>query len=964
MDRISAAEAARSLADLARRVADEGETVVIEADGRPLAALMPLSELRRSSGRAGEPGLAKRALEIGGLGYWIWDNERDCYEICSEELARLLGYSLDAYLATHATYRAHLDHIHPDDRARYAEVIAEARAQARGYDLEFRDLGPEGHYRYLRERGEPVLGVDGALIAILGTLQDVSDYKRTEAELREARDHLEQVVAQRTAAFQRANQALRDSEARLKAFIDHSPALISIKDTGGRYLLVNRSARLLYGIDPEFAVGKRVGDVMPQAVAAEVEAMDREVLETGEPRQREIRAPRGGEWRTFDVTKFPFREDSGAALGIGTVVIDITERKQAEEALRESNERFRSVVDSSPTAIFLKDTQGRFLRVNRRFETWYGRRETEVVGKTSRDLFPQAYAQLYTEMDDQVLASGEICERECLVPFADGRDRLVLVTKFPVREPDGRISSIGTINTDLSDRQQAQQRLRESEQRLSLAVQLSKLGHWIWDVASDRCLFCSLEHARLYGLSVERFTEQVATRGQRFAMVHPEDCARVEASFAALRAGERIELEYRVVTPQQAVRHVREIVEALAGPDGATVQEHGVTQDVTEQKLAEDRLYQAQKMEAVGQLTGGIAHDFNNLLAIIQGNAELLSEELESGKPEVEEILDAVLRGAALTQRLLAYSRRQPLHPLPVHLGRLVIGMAPLLERTLGEAIEVRTRVPDDLWIVTADGGQVESALLNLAINARDAMSAGGRLTVECRNQPLDAGFVARHPEASPGDHVVLSVGDTGSGMSPEVLAHAFEPFFTTKEIGQGSGLGLSMVYGFARQSGGYAAIESEEGRGTTVRLFLPRSGAAMEESAGQAADGEVPRGRNEMVLLLEDNPAVRALDRRVLVGLGYRVLEAATARQAGSLMASGEVDLLLSDVILPGGVSGPQFAEQARRRDPALKVVFMSGYPAESATAGGLLGPDQILLNKPFRRHDLACALRRALGP
>ena len=351
-------------------------------------------------------------------------------------------------------------------------------------------------------------------------------------------------------------------------------------------------------------------------------------------------------------------------------------------------------------------------------------------------------------------------------------------------------------------------------------------------------------------------------------------------------------------------------------------------------------------MEAVGQLTGGVAHDFNNLLAVIMGNMELLEEELNLETPALKAVLRAVERGSELTQRLLAYSRQQTLMPQKVDLAALVSGMTDLLTRTLGATVEIEIIEAPDLWLVSADPGQVENAILNLALNARDAVPDGGKLTIECRNEIFDAAYLATNPEAIAGEYACLSVTDNGVGMSEEVQSRAFEPFFTTKEVGEGSGLGLSMVYGFATQSGGHVAIYSEEGVGTTVKLNLPRAMEVVEPVAIDPANETAPvedviRGGNERVLIIEDDPDLRPLTVRILQELGYTVVAAQDAAEAGLLLEKEAVfDLVLSDVVLPGGVSGPQFAQNIHGSYPNLKFIFMSGYPAEAATRNGLLEP------------------------
>ncbi len=388
--------------------------------------------------------------------------------------------------------------------------------------------------------------------------------------------------------------------------------------------------------------------------------------------------------------------------------------------------------------------------------------------------------------------------------------------------------------------------------------------------------------------------------------------------------------------------------------------------DATDQHRAEELLIQAQKMEAVGQLTGGIAHDFNNLLLAILGNLELLEDRVaedEKARRYLGTALRATHKGADLTQRLLAFSRKQALHPAVVDVNELVLGMLDLLQGALGGAVEMRTRLSGSRPKAMIDAHQLENALLNLALNARDAMPEGGNFTVETRGVELEAEYFADPESVEPGDYVLVSVSDSGDGMRPDVLERAFDPFFTTKDVGAGSGLGLSMVYGFVKQSGGHVAIYSEPGAGTSVKLFLPDAQADARETAASApVESRMPRG-SESVLLVEDDPAVRAYVKEALGGLGYTVAEAAHGREAVKLLRRLQhLDLLLTDVVLPMGMNGRQVADAVRLKFPDVKCLFASGYAEIGTAEFGRPDSRRGFLDKPFTRATLARRVRELL--
>ncbi len=404
--------------------------------------------------------------------------------------------------------------------------------------------------------------------------------------------------------------------------------------------------------------------------------------------------------------------------------------------------------------------------------------------------------------------------------------------------------------------------------------------------------------------------------------------------------------------------HWHEIRE-LRTPDGGTLV---ITVDITESVQREEQLRQAQKMEAVGQLTAGVAHDFNNLLTVISGNAGLLADQLGAEHSRLNALTRAARRGAELTQRLLAFSRKQVLRPESLNANNLLADTTDLLGRTLGEHIEIETVTAASLWNCEVDSAQLENALINLAINARDAMPDGGKLTMETANTRLDEHYAAAQADVSPGQYVMLAITDSGCGMSPENLKHVFEPFFTTKPLGSGSGLGLSMVYGFVKQSGGHISIYSEEGDGTTIKLYLPRSSEVEAAKPKQALD-DVPTAHGETVLLVEDDEDVRDFTVFLLTGLGYRTIEAATGAAAlEQLETAHDVDLLVTDVVLAGGMNGRELATEAKRRLPRTKVLYMSGYTENAIVHQGRLDSDAEFLQKPFDREDFARALRRVL--
>lgn len=542
-------------------------------------------------------------------------------------------------------------------------------------------------------------------------------------------------------------------------------------------------------------------------------------------------------------------------------------------------------------------------------------------------------------------------------------------------------------------RRQYEARLRledilESEQRLQNALKAGRLGSWQLDT-QDLLLTSSAISKSHYG----RSEDEPFTFDDWLASVLIEDQSAMQlALHNSLQTGDDYILEYRNVWPDGSINWVDVRARALRDQHGDVYSLVGVTSDISERKHGEaqllrlnetleqqveertsqlrhneEALRQSQKMEAVGQLTGGIAHDFNNMLTGIIGSLELLRRRLSRGRTDdLDSLIDlgvtSANRAAALTHRLLAFSRRQSLDSKPVHMNQLVDSMGELIHRSLNESIRLDMQLEEQLWTAEADPNQLESALLNLVLNARDAMPEGGRLTVATYNQRLDKSFTDAHENLAPGEYVVLSVGDTGCGMPQTVISRAFDPFFTTKPIGQGTGLGLSMIYGFSKQSRGHVAIQSEQSVGTTVRLYLPRF-PGDEKPEEEVYQSNAPYAKEgETVLIVEDDPAVRALVSEVLSELGYTFVEAADAHSAVPILESEQrIDLMISDVGLPG-MNGRQLAEIGRQIRPALKVLFITGYAEHAAVRAGFLDSGMQMITKPFAFDHLTAKVREMI--
>jgi PAS domain S-box-containing protein len=596
-----------------------------------------------------------------------------------------------------------------------------------------------------------------------------------------------------------------------------------------------------------------------------------------------------------------------------------------------------------------------------------------IKGYSAEEIIGRNFSAFYT---DEARAQGEPAanlaaarsdgrvEREGWRVRKDGTQFWANVVIDAIHDADGTLVGFGKVTRDMSEARGAREALRESEQRFRMLV----------ESVSDYAIFMLDPQGLVtnWNTGARRIKGYAADEivGRHFSTFYTEeDRARgIPGRNLATAAREgRVEHEGWRVRKDGSRFWASVVISAIRDAGGELVGFAKVTRDMTEKRATDERMRQAQKMEALGQLTGGVAHDFNNMLAVIQGNLEALNRRLtEPDDAGLRRYVVSGLRGAeraaGLTHRLLAFARRQPLDPAPVTLNAVIAGMSDMFRRTLGEAILVETVLAAGLWGVLVDPNELESSLLNLAVNARDAMPDGGKLTIEAANVHLDEQYAA-DADVAPGQYVGLFVSDTGVGMGPETIARAFDPFFTTKEIGRGTGLGLSQVYGFIRQSGGHVKIYSELGSGTTVKLYLPRHISADDAVETAKARSAVPQGKGEAVLVVDDDSDVRRTAVEMLRELGYRTVEAPDGPTALRLLAAHrDIAILLTDIGLPGGMNGRLLADEAQRRHAGLRVLFTSGYPRNAIVHHGRLDPGVALLMKPFTYRDLAAKLRSIL--
>ncbi len=760
----------------------------------------------------------------------------------------------------------------------------------------------------------------------------------------------------------------------LEAAVSRSNDLFLITDAnlldepGPRIVYVNDAIMKLTGYSPEEVIGKSPRLFQGPATSRSELARIRAALESRAPISAElVNYAKDGSayWVELDIA--PIVDQDGRATHFVSVQRDITQRKAAQDALAISELRFRTVAQLSADIVWDWELASNVIWQNEDGPARYFKPEDKPNTPQSwmERIHPDDSERVLADLIAALRGGGDEWSAEYRLQRADGSYSQMVARAAVIRNHLGKAVRIVGSAEDVTDQRELEDRVRHSEESYRTLFQAAPYAIIVKDRETHRLIAVNDAAVNLYGWSREEMLTMTMSDFHA-----PDDLPALavqQRSYSTSNTNLLDNLRHRrkdgtFIDVEMAVR----LLEYDGRP--ATL---AVISDVSDRvrgerarAAAEEQLRASQRLDVVGKLTGGVAHDFNNILMVIMANVDAILDAPDvtpETRQSIERIGGAAERATQLTRQLLAFSRKQTLRPEKINLNDLVVATGSLLRRTLGEHIEINSLLAEELWQTNTDRGQVEAAVINLCLNARDAMPDGGRLFIKTSNVTLDEDYAALNPEARPGDYVALSVTDTGTGMTQEVLSRAFEPFFTTKEVGKGTGLGLSMVYGFAKQSKGHVAIYSEFGHGTVVTLYLPRADRQDTEKP-MIQDLHVPRG-TERVLVVEDEDQVRAIVVGQLSSLGYRVIEASNGEVAlEKLRADPAVDLLLTDVIMPGAVNGKALASEAARMHPDLRVLFMSGYSDDAISTLGVLNPGVSLLTKPFRKADLAIAVRHAV--
>ena len=873
------------------------------------------------------------AAQAGHFGIWDWDVVKDVL-VWDDRMFEIYGADRDRFRGNHRDWEAG---VHPEDRERVVEETTAALKSGDGYEISFRILRPDGETRFIKALGTLVRDAGGRPVRLIGLNMDVTEQKEV----------LDSVIRERNKA---------------QLYLDIAGVMFAAIDRNGTIILINKKGCQILGYEEEELLGRNWFELcLPPAVVGIVKEVFAKQM-AGEIESVEFFEnailTRSGEERTIAFHNTLLHDETGGISGVLFSGEDITERKKAEESVEKAANEWRAAMDASEDAIYLLDPQRRLMRANRTFYRLVGREPEECMGKPVAELLHPGF---HGECA-QCRAENGLEDRVTVLEAGDPENyqgRPVEVALRVVRDTEGGAVSMVVTRHDLTADRRTQQTLRESEERYRQLVELSQ--DIIFIKSEERIVFVNDAGVRMFGAQSPR---EILSRDM-LDFIHPGSRGLVieQLERAAVQVGRLpvIEVDFQRLdgdtfcgeaTATSIMHHGRPAV-------------HFFVRDVTNRKNLERQLRHSQKLEAVGHLAGGIAHDFNNILTVIGGYGALLEMKIPTGDPGremVEQILAATDRAANLTRSLLAFSRKQDMHPAHCDLNEVLRNVAKFLKRIIGEDISFQMALASRPLTVYADRGQIEQVIINLATNARDAMRTGGVFAIESGYATLDESFEQSHGFGAPGDYAVITVTDNGCGMDEVTRTKIFEPFFTTKDVGKGTGLGLSIVYGIVQQHKGFIDVESEVGRGTAFRVYLPLSANELPAQPPSATLEEVGTG-TETILVVEDEEHVRRLVNAALTEFGYRTILAVDGADALEKFRRHrqEIKLVFTDLIMPR-MSGRELYDELKALDPGVKILFTSGYTADMLTGLESVEPAVEILMKPIFPPELARKVRELL--
>jgi PAS domain S-box-containing protein len=928
-----------------RPIADSGAPVH-EDDGRIGGVVLVFRDRteQRKAQRRLEHALerAQRYLDVAGVMIVVLGPEGRV-ELINRRGGEILGYPEDEIVG-----KDWFRFIPEDQRDEVREVFGLAIAGDETFPEEFENevLTRGGEERIIRWRNAVVQDGNGAITRTISSGLDVTERRRAE-------------------------EAVRRNEARYRNLFNSIRDAILVTNTDREIIGCNPAFTDLFGYEEEEILGKQTAEVYESR--EEFEAMGRELREhIGDPNfiQTIRYRKKSGEVFPGETNAFYLRDAADEVVGFIGLIRDVTRRLQAQQALEESEERYRTLYEAAPIGIFRTRSDGEALAVNQAMAEILGFDRPEDAVHHYHDLGEQLYVR--PERRDEFLRilreQGHVEDFEYEARRPDGETAwLEMHARVAARDDDGTFHIEG-FAIDVTEERRREEELRQKQTMLERTEQLATMGSWELDVETGEVTW-SDELFRVFGRDP---SEGAPSLGENEDLFPPEDLARMQdAVTAAIEHGQPYDLEVRAIRSDGEIRTCRALGYPERGADGRVVHLYGTFNDITERKEREEReaelqaqLGQAQKMESIGRLAGGVAHDFNNMLSVILGHVEIAQERLdpeESLYQDLEAVRKAAESSADLTRQLLAFAREQVATPEVLELNQTIGSMLKMLGRLIGENIELRWRPTDEGWPVRVDPVQIDQVLTNLLVNARDAIDGVGEVAIETAAVSVDQEYAEVHPDAHPGDYMVLSITDSGPGMEPAVAERAFDPFFTTKDPGEGTGLGLATVYGIVHQNNGFIHLYTEPGQGTTFKVYFPRC----EEEAAKPRETGAPRDTvgAETVLVVEDQAAVLELVEKILSGLGYTVLTAGTPGEAIDIAGerSDPIHLLISDVVMPE-MNGQELAEKLAETVGDIPVLFMSGYAEDVIAERGVIEDGVHFIEKPFTRSDLSTQVRKAL--